>query len=162
MKETKKYIGLALAGAVFVWAVVAGLVFLVSFKARLDTDLTLSLAQVVLEAVLVPITLVGFTLAFIEFRHSREEPILDLRLQQNNGTLGEAFSPIRPVKGGAISNQVEFFVTNTGNAVEPWWLLRIDIPVTEFKDQVYSHTFFQVHCQKEAHGKRLVIEVNTL
>jgi hypothetical protein len=86
-----------------------------------------SLGQLLVDAVLLPVVIIGFLMAVEEFRKSQARPDMDLYWEaEPNGTVKELVLEAPP--RGNANLHFRPVLLNTGNAVGVWYMLNITLP----------------------------------
>ena len=108
--------------------VALALTLVIGHYLRLHIVGKLALAQVLLEALLIPLAAVAFWEAREAVRRSASSPELRVMLLGEDGQLREAeTAAIDP--GEPQDRRITFALDNTGDAVAVWWQATFDIPV---------------------------------
>lgn len=118
-----------------VWVIILGvfsgiwlIVCTISTWQNLNVDQTLSLTQVVIEAALVPIAVVGFAITIREF--SRSQGKVDIRLEFEN-LEGNGYTQSLNLKipeTGGKGYAISISVVNSAPHVAIWWQIQFVIP----------------------------------
>lgn len=92
-----------------------------------------SLGQLLVDAVFLPVAVIGFFMATEEFRKTQATPDLDLHWQPEPGITVKEFVARMPAFGSK-TNWKPLVLSNKGNAVSTWYLVKIQIPGELFGD----------------------------
>ena len=101
-----------------------GIVFAVSKE---GLGVTASIGELLLEMVLFPAAVIGLFVAADEFKKAQATPDLDLHWQPESDETAREFIAQIP-SYGARTNSVPLVLSNEGNAVSTWYLIKIRIP----------------------------------
>jgi hypothetical protein len=88
----------------------------------------ISLGQLVIAIILIPLAVVGFWEARHTILHAAAKPKLRFAFLGEEGLLYDEYVISLPAVGGH-ANRVTFAVENTGNAIAVWWQVSFDLPV---------------------------------
>ncbi len=121
-------------------------IFLVLLLAALDRWLkwprsdTLGVQQLVIAVLLVPTAIYGFLVTTAAFASTQAAPVLDLSLEVAPGKYEKSTTV---VAASVLTRRTPAIVlTNTGNAVAVWYLIRIERP--QLPDKEYPRTWASI------------------
>ena len=119
--NARKYIAVA-------YAIIAAILLLITRIIGLrEWGDVFSLGQLLVDAVLLPVAIIGFVMAMEEFRKAQAIPELSLYWETESGEIAKELKLKIPSNGGK-SEHIHLALRNEGRAVGLWYLLNFKIP----------------------------------